>query len=337
MTATLRRTRRGFSPTRSRASDTSGRMTDDLALALARAQSAFLGLAIGDALGASVEFMEPEAIARAHPGGLTEIVGGGWLHLPAGAVTDDTQMAVALARAIAKPRWRTSDIAASFAAWFASMPPDVGGTCARGILRWVKDRSVEAPLEERAAGNGAAMRVLPVALRCMGDEEWASLVAVQQARVTHNNPTSDAACQLIVRLVQMGLAGYDKEDLLLAALEAVEREPALTFDGYAGPTGGYVAETMRVVLNEFFNSDSFERCLIQVANRGGDADTAGAIAGAIAGAFYGLEGIPERWARALDAEVTVSVMRLGEELLGLSPFAAVETRGAPGMRILPRR
>ncbi len=64
---------------------------------------------------------------------------------------------------------------------------------------------------------------------------------------------------------------------------------------------GYVVETLQAVFQAFFASDSFEHCLINVVNRGGDADTTGAIAGMLAGARYGQAGIPPRWLKALHA------------------------------------
>ena len=142
-----------------------------------RAMAAFLGFAIGDALGATVEFMTKGEIAAQY-GVHREIVGGGWLRLEPGQVTDDTQMALALGRSIIRRGdLDTRDVCEEFAAWLKTGPADVGNTCRRGIRRYIVHGTVEGSFSEGDAGNGAAMRVLPLALATFGDPAKASLVA----------------------------------------------------------------------------------------------------------------------------------------------------------------
>ena len=127
-----------------------------------RAIGAYLGLAIGDALGASVEFMTPREIAaqyKVH----NKIIGGGWLHLKAGQVTDDTEMSLALGDAILKTgKVDASVIAQSFSDWMARKPVDMGNTVRRGIVRFRQNATTEMPESEHDAGNGACMRTLPI-------------------------------------------------------------------------------------------------------------------------------------------------------------------------------
>jgi len=256
-----------------------------------RARAALLGGAVGDALGATTEFMKPSQI-RDRFGVHKEIVGGGWLKLPPGRVTDDTEMTLCVARGIAEPgRWDLAAIADRFARWLSGGPADVGATCRRGIERYIEHGRLESPPNEMAAGNGAAMRVAPVALYTLGDEELLSRLAVEQARITHHHPLSDAA-----------------------------RNPEFRFEGYAGESSGYVPDTLRTVLDAFFSTESFEECLVKTVNRGGDADTTGAIAGGIAGARYGLAAIPRRWLQALDGTVREELTGLAEELVRMSPL-----------------
>src|SRR5208282_1433122 len=102
-----------------------------------RALAAFLGFEIGDALGATGEFMTRGEIAAAY-GVHRRIIGGGWLKLKPGAVTDDTQMALALGRSLVRRRgFDAQDVCEEFAAWLRSGPPDVGNTCRRGIRRYI--------------------------------------------------------------------------------------------------------------------------------------------------------------------------------------------------------
>ena len=130
----------------------------------ARALGAYLGLAIGDALGATVEFMTSGEIRRQY-GVHRDIVGGGWLKLKPGQVTDDTEMSLAMGRAIiAAGGFDLHAIADAWAAWLKRRPIDVGNTCRRGIQRYLIDGSLDKPFSEGDAGNGALMRNLPVIL-----------------------------------------------------------------------------------------------------------------------------------------------------------------------------
>ena len=167
-----------------------------------------LGLAIGDALGATVEFMTPREIVTEY-GVHDRICGGGWLRLPAGDVTDDTTMTLALGRAWLEAG-RAPDAAQcamAFDAWMRAKPVDIGNTVRRGIMRWRRHGSAQAEASNQA-GNGAAMRCLPVALATLGDTVPAiRAAALTQARVTHHNPLSDAGTVAVVHMVQAALAG----------------------------------------------------------------------------------------------------------------------------------
>jgi len=284
-----------------------------------RARAALLGVAVGDALGATTEFMTPAEI-RDRYGVLREIVGGGWLKLVPGQVTDDTEMTLCVARGIARSgRWDLGPIADRFAHWLSGDPADVGITCRRGIEEYMEKGRLEAPPDERGAGNGAAMRVAPVALYALGDEELLSRLAVEQARITHHHPLSDAACVGVGKLVQRGILGKPLPGLRAAAEDLVARHPEFRFGGYDGASSAYVPDTLRTVLDAFFSTGSFEECLVKTVNRGGDADTAGAIAGAIAGAHYGLGAIPRRWLQTLDPDLRGELSALAEELVRKSP------------------
>ncbi len=285
-----------------------------------RARAALLGGAVGDALGATTEFMKPAQI-RERIGVHREITGGGWLNLLPGQVTDDTEMTLCVARGIVQAReWNLAAIADRFAHWLSGEPADVGATCRRGILEYVETRRLAAAPNEWDAGNGAAMRVAPVALYTLGDEELLSRLAVEQAHITHHHPLSDAACVAVGRLIQRGLLRTPLAGLRATAEELAARHPEFRFEGYDGESSAYVPDTLRTVLDAFFSTGSFEDCLVKTVNRGGDADTAGAIAGAIAGARYGLSAIPRRWVNALDAGLREELASLAEQLVRKSPL-----------------
>ena len=284
-----------------------------------RAYATLLGSALGDALGATVEFCTPSEI-RAQYGVLRKIVGGGWLKLKPGEVTDDTQMSLCIARSLASVDWSPTDIAERFAAWFKGWPVDVGNTCRRGIARYINHGTVAAPFNEGDAGNGAAMRVAPVALATLADGCLLECRAVEQGRITHNHPLSDAACVLIGRLIHMGCTGQSLERLRGEIEDTVVRCPSFRFSPYRGLATAYVVDTMQTVLHHFLSTHSFEECLVATVNQGGDADTTGAIAGAIAGAFYGPEQLPERWVRKLAPALVKEIQELSGHLVERSPL-----------------
>jgi ADP-ribosyl-[dinitrogen reductase] hydrolase len=294
-----------------------------------RAMAAYLGLAIGDALGATVEFLTPNEIRHQH-GVHREIRGGGWLRLKPGQVTDDTTMALALGRAILACDGRVEALACAqaFDAWMRAKPVDIGNTVRRNLVSFRHSGDPVAPFSEHDAGNGAAMRVLPVALATLGQPAEAVAAAVRaQAHVTHNNSLSDAACDTLVAMIQAALAkvgaGGTAQNLGYFATVLVARHPEFAFDGRRRDNpSGYVVETLHAVFQAFFATDSFEACLIDVVNRGGDADTTGAICGMLAGALYGLEAIPARWLKALDAGMRTSCATQAGELLAVSCDAA---------------
>jgi ADP-ribosyl-[dinitrogen reductase] hydrolase len=272
-----------------------------------RALAAFLGLALGDALGATVEFMTREEIVAKH-GEHRRIVGGGWLRLAAGQVTDDTEMALALGRSlIRKGGFDARDVCEEFAAWLKFGPVDVGNTCRRGIRRYITQGTLEVEPNEADAGNGAAMRVLGVALATIGRADLAKAWTLAQCHITHNHPLSDAVSVTLVHMVQALLVGHGK---FAARQEArvLERDfPLLGFEHYEGRSSAYVLETMQCVLHYYGVTGSFKDCLVATVNQGGDADTTGAIVGMLAGATYGLSSLPREWLSRLDRRVVAEI------------------------------
>ena len=286
-----------------------------------RATAAYLGLAIGDALGATVEFMTPREIAAQY--GIHDTLrGGGWLHLKPGQVTDDTTMSLALGESILK-HGKVDALAAAqaFDEWMRAKPVDIGNTVRRNLLQFRKTGNPEAPRSDHDAGNGAAMRVLPVALATFGQTEDAVRAACRaQAHVTHHCALSDAACECLVLMVQDALRGADKNDLLHRHAHPLAAQyPEFKFRAVRqrDNPSGYVADTLQAVFQSFFDTDDFRSCLIDVVNRGGDADTTGAIAGMLAGALYGLEAIPIHWLKKLDMNIRQSCEDQARALLQL--------------------
>jgi ADP-ribosyl-[dinitrogen reductase] hydrolase len=279
-----------------------------------RALAAFLGFAIGDSLGATVEFMTRREIAAQY-GVHRHMIGGGWLRLPPGHVTDDTEMSLALGRSLIRRKgFDAIDVCEEFSAWLKSRPVDVGNTCRRGIRRYIADGTVEGTFFEGDAGNGAAMRVLPVALAALGRPEDATAWSLAQARITHHHPLSDDGSITLVRLLQRLLSGQSREEAGAEAETLVRQHSAFRFKPYPGRSSAFVVETIQTAFHFYFTTGSFSDCVIQTVNQGGDADTTGALAAMMAGATYGTAAIPAAWlsklAPGVRAEINGQVPRL---------------------------
>lgn len=283
-----------------------------------RALGAFLGVAIGDALGATVEFYTAGEIAaqyKVH----NQIIGGGWLHLKAGRVTDDTEMALALGSALIKSEdWNLKAIADAFVQWMRHRPTDIGNTCRRGIRRYLTDGSLGAEPCEEDAGNGAAMRNIATVLFSLRNEDLLIQRSIEQAHITHNHPKSDAATSTLACMTRQLILGGDNDACYRIARDLITRHPAFRFEPWPGKTSGYIVDTVQTVFDGFFNTNNFEECLVRVVNRGGDSDTTGALAGQLAGARYGAQAIPAHWLKKLDPAIAAAIRDQTAQLLACS-------------------
>ena len=287
-----------------------------------RAMGAYLGLAIGDALGATVEFMTPREIVshyRVH----RDLIGGGWLRLRKGQVTDDTSMSLALGRGLLEHGdIDARHIAEAFSDWMRRKPVDIGNTVRRGIASYRRTGHPVMDENEFDAGNGACMRCLPIALLTLG-ADIATVDAANrlQAHVTHNNPTSDDGTLCVIRLVQTALLGGGKRQLKQIADALVEQNPSFDYQRKRSENpSAFIVDTLRAVFQALFATDDFEAALIDVVNRGGDADTTGAILGMICGALYGPHAIPSRWVRRLERDVRLECLAQAQQLIERSPL-----------------
>jgi len=284
---------------------------------LDRSRAAYLGFAIGDALGATVEFLTPGEIAAQY-GVHEHISGGGWLRLKPGQITDDTQMSLALGDAILeRPDWDLGCVAEHFLAWLKTKPIDVGNTCRRGIVRYMRQGTLESPYSDGDAGNGAVMRNLPVVLATLADDDAFARWSLEQAHLTHNHPLSDVATLTLGCMTRALLRGEGKTKARELADALVAGHRNFRFEPYPKRATGYVVDTIQTVCHAFFTTDSFEACVVKTVNLGGDADTNGALAAMLAGAHYGEAAIPFRWLRRLDKSARVAIEAQTTALLAL--------------------
>lgn len=294
-----------------------------------RALGAYLGLAIGDALGATVEFMRPREI-QVQYGVHRDILGGGWLRLARGQVTDDTTMSLAVGEALLESgalglqdcaQGHTQPVAhamaEAFVRWWRSKPVDCGHTCRRGILRYLHDGSVQGEPNEGDGGNGALMRNLPTALATVGHPALFDTLSLLQARITHHHPQSDAAVLGLGQLLQNLLRGMPAPETQVWVDSWVARYPSFRFSPYPGRASGYVVDTVQTVLHFFCSEPDFEAAMIATVNQGDDADTTGALLGMLAGARCGARSLPRRWLQRLQPAVVQAITDQTSGLLAL--------------------
>jgi ADP-ribosyl-[dinitrogen reductase] hydrolase len=283
-----------------------------------RALGAYLGFAVGDALGATVEFMTPGEIQQRY-GMHRDMIGGGWLKLKPGQITDDTQMSLALGQSIiASGGWNATAAADAFVGWLKSKPLDVGNTCRRGIRRYMAEGTLAGQPQEGDAGNGACMRNLPLALATLNDDAAFADATLAQCHITHHHRLSDAATLALGKMTRSLIRGGGMRSCRAEANRLIAEFPVFRFDPYPRRASGYIVDTVQTVLYFFFRTDSFESCLTEVVNRGEDADTNGALAGMLAGAAYGVAGIPGYWLRKLDRDIKTRIEAQTEALLELA-------------------
>jgi len=278
-----------------------------------RALGAYLGFAIGDALGATVEFMRPREIAQEY-GVHRDIIGGGWLKLARGQVTDDTTMSLALGQALLDGGVQalhghaqgddslTRGIGHAYVRWFKSKPVDCGNTCRRGIMRFMLEGSLEGSLNPGDGGNGALMRNLPAVLATLGDEALFERLSLAQARLTHHHPLSDAATLGLGQLLRLLLGGMDAQGCQSWVAQWVVDNPSFRFSPYRGRATAYVVDTVQTVLHYLTLHEDFETAMVATVNQGDDADTTGALVGMLAGARCGAERLPARWLQRLQPD-----------------------------------
>lgn len=266
---------------------------------LRRAQGCLLGQVAGDSLGGLVEFESARAIAGRYPDGPRRLADGGTFDLLAGQPTDDSEMALALARSMA--RRGTYDPEAAYAAyrsWLASHPFDVGTTTRSGLQRSDWSRPAGTAHSE---SNGSLMRSSPLALaawsRRDGLEAWAAL----DSRLTHSSPVCVESCRAFLAALVVGLDGASREEMYDAALAHSDGSvrDALRAARHAAPQGqpheGWVLIALQNAFFRLLHSDGFEQGVIDTVRIGGDTDTNAAIAGALLGAHHGREAVPLQW------------------------------------------
>ncbi len=268
---------------------------------LARAQGCFLGQIAGDSLGALVEFQSADEVARAYPEGPRRLVDGGRWDLLAGQPTDDSEMALALARSIEggggyDPR-RARE---AYQAWGASRPFDCGLTVRAAL---------QGQPNEGSQANGSLMRASPLGVLAhrLPPHEAATLARLDSALTHPHQVCGDSVAAFVVAVSHAIDQGDGAEAAYAAAVHWAKEAPAASAVAEAleaaahaaprcdGSSQGWVLIALQNAFHELLHARTVEDGLARTILRGGDTDTNAAIAGALLGAVHGREGLPAQW------------------------------------------
>jgi ADP-ribosylglycohydrolase/fructose-1,6-bisphosphatase/inositol monophosphatase family enzyme len=280
---------------------------------LDRAVGCLLGQIAGDSLGSLVEFETPDQIARRYPGGVRDLADGGTWDTIAGQPTDDSELALGLARALADhDAWPAEAVAAAYGDWYASRPFDIGGTTGRAFSAAAAAWSDKAFEAQRAAdrtsqSNGALMRCAPIGIWAR-DPAAAAAAARADAQLSHPHPLCQAASAALVAAINRGIHGGDSDAMLAAAAAALGDDPATATLREAlaraqrreGPADfvsrqGSVLIAFQNAFRHLAAGTALADAVIATVGAGGDTDTNAAICGALLGAVQGRTAIPSRW------------------------------------------
>ncbi len=273
-----------------------------------RAVGALLGLAIGDAVGTTLEFQSRDSGPP-----LRDMVGGGPFGLAPGTWTDDTSMALALADTLAgKATFDPRELMNRFVNWWrwgVYSPTgecfDIGMTTCTALAQFERDGNpIAGSTDPQSAGNGSLMRLAPVAIWgvVMGDATMRA-VAREQSATTHGASACVDACEAYALILCAAIKGAALEEALRAASSVTAAGPiGPILDGswrgkarHEIASSGYVAHSLEAALWCVAETESYRDAVLLAANLGDDADTTAAITGQLAGALYGAVGIPEEW------------------------------------------
>lgn len=271
-----------------------------------------IGLAIGDALGTTNEFL-PTAKATK----LTGIIGGGPFKLAPGQWTDDTSMALCLLESLLENGFNAKDQMSRYLKWRNTGYMSCTGTCfdignitSEAITRFQNTgEPYQGSIDNTKSGNGGIMRLAPVVVMNHDDLKFCIGDAKKQSKTTHGSAFCiDSAAVLGEILFNcVNREETDTKDDVLTIFDDLDIETQLvhdlvekaeyktkSFDDVFN-TSGFVVSTLEFALWCFYHTNSFTECVLLAANAGGDADTNAAVAGQIAGAYYGHAGIPDEW------------------------------------------
>lgn len=277
-------------------------------------RGSLFGLAVGDALGISVEFMLPGSFTP-----INDMKGGGVFNLLPGEWSDDTSMALCLADSLIESKgFNLKNQLTKYIKWYREgylssigYCFDIGITTQTALINFEKTGKISGAKNEDSAGNGSLMRLAPVALFYANNPKKAIELCGESSKSTHALKVCVDACKYFGGLIVGAVNGVSKEEILSYCYKYSNEKwnkNNLSPEIYEIACGsfkekelpeiegiGYVVKSLEAALWCFYKSNSFEEGALLAVNLGNDADTTAAIYGQLAGAYYGIDNIPKKW------------------------------------------
>jgi ADP-ribosyl-[dinitrogen reductase] hydrolase len=266
-----------------------------------------IGLAVGDAIGTTVEFEERGSFEP-----LTDMIGGGPFNLEAGQWTDDTSMALCLAHSLIHNKgFDATDQMNRYCNWYnygyissTGECFDIGHTTITALRKFLMTKDPMAgSTHPRSAGNGGIMRLAPIPMFYASNIDDLIFYAGESSKTTHAASEAVECAQLFATQIQAALSGKSKTEILSdnrfkpTEAKVIDIQNQSYFNKTRGQIQGtgYVIDSLEAALWCFYQSNSFAETVLMAANLGDYADTTAAVAGQIAGAYYGYDDIPQKW------------------------------------------
>ncbi len=306
------------------------------------ARGMLVGLAVGDALGAPVEFgYSSEEIQREWKQEMQDH------RIPKGYYTDDTAMALCLADSLLeRGGYDSYDVMAKYTRWVdegyrdsEGVPASDVGNQTAAAIEGFKNYPIVYKNRQRlsSAGNGSIMRLAPVAIACSEEESRdCRRLAKISARETHYSEEAEAGTELFAAFLYNTTQWKDKRSLIHstdfatsdAYVSVWSRVIDVTKEDFDPTTlvdlGGYIIDSLKIAIWGFLKFDSFRDGMIAVIKLGGDTDTNAAIYGQLAGGYYGYSAIPEEWLN--DLYLLDEIMEVADRLYEKKPSKIIQTR-----------
>lgn len=294
----------------------------------ANVRGAFLGLALGDALGVPFEF-SPRMEMDDNP--ITGMTGYGTHDQPPGTWSDDAALAFCAAESLLQGYDRL-DMVQRFVRWMDETywsareeVFDIGVITERSLKQWREildtgdaDRMEQwfTDEDEQQNGNGSLMRILPLLFHIKGMPVGAQFELVREtSMLTHRHIRAAICCLLYLRVTENLWEGMDKSAAYRQAradvadhweslgLPADERphlarlvDADITMLDRNNISGdGYVVSTLEAALWAFLHHENFEEAVLAAINLGHDTDTVGALVGSLVGLHLGEDALPPEW------------------------------------------
>ena len=275
-----------------------------------------LGLAIGDALGCTLEFKKPGTFEP-----ITTIVGGGVHQLKVGEWTDDTSMALCLAQSLIDCKgFDANDQMIKYSKWYdegymssTGTCFDIGNTTRKSLDDFaITNNPYSGEKDIRSCGNGSIMRLAPIPMYYYQEPKKALKYAALSSKTTHAHSLCFDACRYMAGII-VGLLNDESKETVLSSLyspvenyftneplcDAMKEVACGSFKRKQPPEikgTGFVVESLEAALWAFYHSDNFKDGALKAVNLGDDADTTGAVYGQIASTIYD---IPQEWVQVI--------------------------------------